>query len=135
MSDDRTTYGEELNNYLSNIPQYQGFILGDGKLKQLEDGDSYLINIGNKNIGGTHWTALYIDGDYALYFDSAALAPNQNIINQLKQQGLKILTNIAPYQSYLDVNDNSCGQRASRMIRTLSTAVAPAQTFVELFGE
>ena len=43
----------------------------------------YIINLGDKNIGGTHWTMLCIDNKHAFYFDSFAMPPEDEIVNFL----------------------------------------------------
>lgn len=54
-----------------NIPlNYIGFV---EDLKELKKNGGYIFNLGNQEIQGTHWTALYKEGTEAFYFDSFAV--------------------------------------------------------------
>lgn len=52
---------------------------------------AYIINLGNFDVGGTHWTALYIKDSEAFYFDSYAGASEDEVISWLEKNGIKTL--------------------------------------------
>lgn len=39
-----------------------------------------IINLGDRRISGTHWTMLWVEDDYLIYFDSYGVGPEDNII-------------------------------------------------------
>lgn len=43
-----------------------------------------IINLGNLQQGGTHWTLLYNDGNQIVYFDSYGALPEDSIIHYAK---------------------------------------------------
>ena len=51
----------------------------------------YIINLGDFDRGGTHWTCLYIEKPNAFYYDSYAGAPEDKVIQWLEQNGIKNL--------------------------------------------
>lgn len=52
---------------------------------------AYIINLGNSDIGGSHWCGLFIEKNNAFYFDSFAGAPEDILINWLEKNGIKTL--------------------------------------------
>jgi len=56
---------------------YIGFAEDMRKLPK--DGLS-IINLGDDQQGGTHWTMLWVEKDYVIYFDSYGVGPEDNII-------------------------------------------------------
>ena len=76
-------------------------------LKNLKTG-SYVINLGDfKKLGGTHWTALYIDKNKnAIYYDSfGETCPNQ-VIKECKKKNIKLKINMFRNQQ---LNGTECG--------------------------
>jgi hypothetical protein len=51
----------------------------------------YIINLGDFDRGGTHWTCLYIEKPNGFYYDSYAGAPEDKVIQWLEQNGIKNL--------------------------------------------
>lgn len=51
----------------------------------------YIINLGNFDIGGTHWTCFYIENSEAFYFDSYSGAPEDEVISWLEKNNVKTL--------------------------------------------
>lgn len=52
---------------------------------------SWIINLGDSHLSGTHWTCLFIEKNNAFYFDSFAGAPEDILINWLETNGIKTL--------------------------------------------
>jgi hypothetical protein len=67
---------------------------------------SFVINIGNLNIGGTHWTCLYIKNKSAIYYDSFGENMPQECIQFLKKNNIKYKESMVHTQ---EINDTSCG--------------------------
>lgn len=68
---------------------------------------SYIINIGDKQ--GTHWTGFYIQDNEALYFDSYAAAPEDDLIDILNSNSK---VNKVLYNNDFDfqtLDENLCG--------------------------
>lgn len=70
---------------------------------------SYIINLGNnQNIGGTHWTCLFIENDdFCFYFDSFASPLEDILINKLKGKVKNLIYN--DYFQFQNINEELCG--------------------------
>lgn len=87
-------YGITSNSQLRQFAKTADFVIND--INYAEDIDidrdgAYIINLGDKEIGGTHWTALWIDGRDAFYFDSFGVPMEDILIDKLKAYGIKQL--------------------------------------------
>ena len=83
-------------------------IIRDSKSNQplkFNTGKSYIINLGDnkgdKQIGGTHWVALYCNGKLAYYFDSYGMEPPNELRDIIKENDLDIIytTDIIQHQN------------------------------------
>jgi hypothetical protein len=93
---------EELANLLNLKVNYIGFAenLKGTKIKN----GSYIINLGDDMIKGTHWTILHIKDKDAYYFDSFGVVPEDHLIKWL---GRDVQYNKKQLQS---INSQFCGQ-------------------------
>ena len=71
----------------------------------IEDGN-YIINMDNSTGIGTHWTALFVSENKAIYFDSFGCVPPQNVIDFVKQRNIKL-----GYNNFImqDLESEKCG--------------------------
>ena len=61
---------KEIDELLSNQPKFKGAFPCD-KIPIFEDNEySFIVNVDNSTLPGSHWTALVIRGNNAYYFDS-----------------------------------------------------------------
>lgn len=74
--------------------------------KYLGDG-AYIINLGDNNIGGSHWTCLFIEKDDCFYFDSFCAPPEDILINKLKGYCKNLIYN--DYFQFQDISEQLCG--------------------------
>ena len=51
----------------------------DNIFDRVAKNESYIINMSDDNLPGTHWVSLYIKNNIAIYFDSYGLAPPNDI--------------------------------------------------------
>ena len=58
----------EVQKYYQNEPKYKGVDLGKNLPKTKEW--AYVVNLDECNSIGTHWIALYVNGDNITYLDS-----------------------------------------------------------------
>lgn len=75
-----------------------------------------IINLGDHQIGGTHWTSVYVNGKNSFYYDSFA-APPEDIL-------LKYLPKNVIYNDYFqsqDINEELCGIWALVFLKNMST--------------
>lgn len=49
-------------------------------MKKLPKDGLSIINLGDDNMGGSHWTMLWVEPDKITYFDSYGVGPENNII-------------------------------------------------------
>ena len=74
------------------------------RMKPLNGG--YIINLEDSNKKGSHWTALYIYNNYAIYQDSFGSLPPVEIIRFVRKRNMKIVYNIDVIQH---LQSNACG--------------------------
>jgi len=88
-------YSDKQLRYLTNklnIPlNYIGFV---EDLKELKKNGGYIFNLGNQEIQGTHWTALYKEGTEAFYFDSFAV-PFEDKLLEIAENNCKLIGALA----------------------------------------
>jgi hypothetical protein len=65
---------------------------------------SYIINMADNNLPGTHWVSLHIKNNIAIYFDSYGLAPPNDI-----KQFTKKKTLIYSSDMIQSMNSTACG--------------------------
>jgi len=53
--------------------------------KPLKNGEFYIINLGNKNSSGTHWTVLLRKRNVLKYFDSYGLPFGKTVTDYIKK--------------------------------------------------
>ena len=85
----------EIQKYYPNEPKFNGVYLRNN-LPKIRDG-AYVINLKYKSIG-THWVALYADGNNITYFDSFGV---KHILKEFKKfiRNKNIKTNIYRMQA------------------------------------
>lgn len=80
----------------------------------VEDNDyningSYIINLGNNELGGTHWTSLFIEDNKAFYFDSFAGPPEDILIKKLQDYGIVKNLYYNNKFEFQKINEDLCG--------------------------
>ena len=58
----------EIQRYYQNEPKFNG-VYSRNNLPRVKDG-AYIINFNKYKSIGTHWKALYVNGNNIIYFDS-----------------------------------------------------------------
>ena len=87
----------EIQKYYQNEHKFNG-VYWRNNLPKIKDG-AYVINLDEVKSIGTHWMALYVNGNNVIYFDSFAV---EHILKEIKKfKGNKnIITIIYRIQSY-----------------------------------
>ena len=87
----------KIQKYYQNEPTYHGVYSGN-YLPKIQDG-TYVINLDEHRSIGTHWIALYVDGDNVTFFDSLRV---EHIPKEIKNSigNKNITTNIFRIQAY-----------------------------------
>lgn len=75
---------------------------------KIDRNGAYIINLGDRQISGTHWTGLWIEGNSAFYFDSFAGPPEDILIKKIKDYGIKFLIFNSEYE-FQRIEENLCG--------------------------
>jgi hypothetical protein len=80
-----------------------------------------IINLGDDDIGGTHWTLWYVprDGKMTYYFDSFGGPPENNIIELSFKHDREI---VASSRQKQQLNESHCGIWALLMAKVLISA-------------
>lgn len=81
-----------------------------------------IINLGDEQIGGTHWTLWFVPKDRSgvtYYFDSFGAPPEDHIVELSKRKGKDIIYNNKQIQGY---SEQHCGIWALLMAKTLFDA-------------
>ena len=94
----------EIRKYYENEPRFNGVYSRDNLPKTIKNG-AYVINLDEYADVGTHWTALYVQNNEAIYLDSFGV---EHVPKEIKRFiGNKIIkTNIFRIQAY---NSIMCG--------------------------
>jgi hypothetical protein len=75
----RNTLIEEFKRF--RIPVH--FMDYDEKFKKPKEVGGYVINLGNEQNSGTHWTALWYDGENEYYWDPYGFPPPQRVVDEV----------------------------------------------------
>ena len=70
----------EIQKYYQDEPKFNG-VYSRNNLPKIKDG-AYVITFDEHKSTGTHWIALYVNGDIVTYFDSFGV---ENIPKKLKK--------------------------------------------------
>ena len=86
-----------IQKYYQNEPKFNGVYSRDN-LPKIKDG-AYVINLDEFKSIGTHWIALYLNGNNIIYFDSFGV---KHILKEIKKfiANRNIITNIHKIQAY-----------------------------------
>ena len=87
----------EIQTDYQNDPKFNG-IYSRNNLPKIKDG-AYVINLDEYESIGTHWIALYVNGNKMIYFDSSEV---EHIPKEIKKfiGNKNIITNIYRIQAY-----------------------------------
>jgi len=97
---DLKKYAKDLNLKIN----YIGFAENLEKTKTKKGDGGYIINLGNDDIKGTHWTVLIIEKADCIYFDSFGVCPEDFLT---KWYGNRIPFNKKQIQG---ITEEFCGQ-------------------------
>jgi hypothetical protein len=83
---DFNEFGITTDSQLRKIAEQMGFskinYIGFAEnLRELPKNGLSIINLGDNRQGGSHWTMLWIEPKYVIYFDSYGVGPEDNIIH------------------------------------------------------
>ena len=93
----------KIQEYYQSEPRFNSVYSKDS-LTKIKDGD-YIINLDEYSHTGTHWVALYVNNNYATYFDSFGV---EHIPKEIKE--LVKNKNIKTYIFRIQANDSvMCG--------------------------
>ena len=86
----------EIQKYYQKEPKFNG-VYSRNNLPKIKDG-AYVINLDEFKSIGTHWIALYVNGNNIIYFDSFGV---EHIPKEIKKFIVnKTITNIYRIQAY-----------------------------------
>lgn len=69
---------------------------------------SYIINLGDNSIGGSHWTCFYIEKNMSFYNDSFAGGPEDIVISWLANNNIKTIIYNDDFQ-FQEISETLCG--------------------------
>ena len=90
-----------LRNDLFTKSIFEGVYALDKVPTNLQHNAIYVINLDKSKEKGSHWTALKIDREQVIYFDSLARPPPKEIVPKMYKIGKDILYADIPIQSIL----------------------------------
>ena len=104
----------QLINFAEKMKLPLNNILMRDEMNELKNDGFYIINLDNSNGNGTHWTALYFQGNplNSYYFDSFGFVPPLEVEQKIKPY----LYNDADIQ---DFNSEACGYYCLAFIKVL----------------
>lgn len=84
-------FSDELEDFMSanNIQPFD-FIMRNGDKPDIQDEHYILVNLDDKNGGGTHYTGIFIKDGEATYFDPFGLPPPNEIKRWIKNNDIKL---------------------------------------------
>ena len=87
----------EIQKYYQNEPKFNG-VYSRNNLPKIKDG-AYVINLDEYESIGTHWIALYVNGNNIIYFDSFGV---EHIPKEIKKliKNKNVIINIYRIQAY-----------------------------------
>lgn len=68
--------------------------------------NSFIINLDPQSLPGSHWVAVFFDGETASYFDSYGRTPPTDILNFIRRNSSLLTHNKYCYQDYFTL---TCG--------------------------
>lgn len=71
---------DQLRNYAEQMGLRINYIGFAENLRTLPENGLSIIKLGSNHQGGTHWTMLWVEPEYVVYFDSYGVGPEDNII-------------------------------------------------------
>ena len=78
---------KQYRDYFNYEPRFNG-AFSRNNLPKIKDG-AYIINLEDENSKGTHWVALFIDRNLAVYFDSFGIEYiPQEVLNKIKDKSI-----------------------------------------------
>ena len=122
----------QLINFAEKMKLPLNNILMRDEMNELKNDGFYIINLDNSNGNGTHWTALYFQGNplNSYYFDSFGFVPPLEVEQKIKPY----LYNDADIQ---DFNSEACGYYCLAFIKFLhdkNDIELAFRQFLQLFG-
>jgi hypothetical protein len=122
----------QLINFAEKMKLPLNNILMRDEMNELKNDGFYIINLDDSNGNGTHWTALYFQGNplNSYYFDSFGFVPPLEVEQKIKPY----LYNDADIQ---DFNSEACGYYCLAFIKFLhdkNDIELAFRQFLQLFG-
>ena len=118
--------------HIYNLP-IRAICMKDNLPKKVQDGN-YIINLqsseGGKN-NGTHWTALVIRGNQALFFDSFGIWPSMEIREFVQRRPKSHMAFIT--KEIQDLRSSQCGLFCLGYLLTIHRGY-PVEDFLSLFS-
>ena len=74
----------EIQKYYQNEPRFNGVYSRNNLPKKIKD-EAYVINLDEYEDVGTHWIALFCNGNEIVYFDSFGLSMFLKKLNNLSE--------------------------------------------------
>lgn len=93
----------------SGMSKYVGTFSSD-QIPEMEDGESCIVNLDDSSKGGSHWVALYKDGDNLIVYDSFGRS-SKKILKSVHHSGNGKVKDTDYDVEQKDEEDN-CGQRS-----------------------
>jgi len=84
-------YGVSSNSQLKAFAETTGLVVNEINYAEdisIDRGGAYIINLGDVERQGTHWTALWIEDREAFYFDSFGVGPEDVLVEKMRQYGI-----------------------------------------------
>lgn len=127
-----TSTNTQLMNFAEKMKLPLNNILMRDEMNELKNDGFYIINLDDSNGNGTHWTALYFQGNplNSYYFDSFGFVPPLEVERKIKPY----LYNDADIQ---DFNSEACGYYCLAFIKFLhdkNNIELAFRQFLQLFG-
>ena len=88
-------YGISTNNQLANFAKGIDLPLveiGFAEDIMINKDGAFIVNLGSNQIGGTHWTGLWIENGHAFYDDSYGVAPEDILVKKIGDYGVSDLS-------------------------------------------
>lgn len=118
--------------------KFKGVIMGDqgARLRPLQPGNTWLVNLDSSDGGGTHWGISRVSTQrpgLVLWWDSLGFMPPRSITHGVRAQGNEIIASDARVQVIDQPNDALCGPRAVQAALMLAEdPKKDLQTFLDI---